>query len=1332
MSVKFKFWSERALVVLGLIGLAGTSYGRSTVKPGLDGNKRKASLLRTAANCNEGQASIDLDINNVRAKIMTGGDMWWDRGTGQARYEIPKGSNKNALYAGALWVGGFDTQGQLKVTAQTYRQTGNDYWPGPLSSDASNNTIDQATCSAWDFLWKVNKSDILRFNDLIKLGADGIRSDPSFDVIRQWPAAGNIEAQGANATNLYTTMIPGRKYAPFVDVDNDGNYDWQKGDYPDINGDQYIFRIYNDMGNVKTQTGSLGIGLEVQSSIFGYTTKDYLNDASFYNYRLINRGSLTLDSCFTSTWTDADLGYAYDDYIGCDTGRGLGILYNATSKDGNGQPNSYGDEVPMVGVDFFIGPMDITFDADSNKNDTVKLKMTDFTYFSNSGGGSGAPPPDEITDPENFIEFYRYMTGSNKAGNPFTYDFQGVRNENTKGYGRGPNSDAVFFGDPDKAGQWSECYSGNPPYDRRFIHSAGPFKLTGGGVTNDITIGIVWVPNVGGCPKTSFGKVRLADDAIQELFDNNFKTIEGPEAPRLVYRELDGKIVFYLINDSNSTNFQEQYGYAADPKYRVYSSKARKLGYTDAQAVYKFEGYRVFQLKNTEVTAAQIFGEDGEVNADVAAEVFQCDIKNGVSNIWNHERDARNTEEIRPVLKVAGKDEGILHSFEIETDQFAKGNDKSLVNYRTYHYIAIAYGYNNFRTYSNANADSTQDRPYLESAHSAGGRPLEIIHPMPNPANGDRGTVINSDYGMGVKVTRIEGTGNGGNIISMDTASEGLALSGPNYHAYNPTYDASRGPVNVKVIDPVKVQPLDWQLFLKGPLRDPAAAGLKDSATWELRGSSATDNVVIASERNISILNEQILAKYGISVNIVQVVRPGDDQPGGNGYITSDLLYDDNSKTWLAGVQDEEDQSYQNWIRSGSHVEPQPPTVPVAPPCNWDDVSADTFSFYENLFSDNTLVKSSWAPYILAAFEDRSACGFGIARSGTTTGRNLNDLQSVDVVFTSDKSKWSRCVVVELQDDSSLAENSGRKFFIRNHNGWDLEYSGNNTPVYSTDPAETGTSWFPGYAINQETGERLNIFFGEDSWQKSQNGGDMLWNPTSTLYTGPNEVSFGGKHIVYVTNTKYDGCTKIRQDLTAASPFTQQAPYKSTIWVGIPLLRPGGRFNTIEQGIIPTTTRLRFRVNRPYARYIPDPSATLINNGLPLYSFSTKQYAPIALDQAGNRFNDNKQALLDSIFVVPNPYYAYNGYEQSRLDNRVRIINLPRKATISVYSLDGSLIRQLTKDDPNKAFIDWDVRNAKGLPIASGMYLIHVKADNIGETVIRWFGAMKPIDVTNF
>jgi hypothetical protein len=80
----------------------------------------------------------------------------------------------------------------------------------------------------------------------------------------------------------------------------------------------------------------------------------------------------------------------------------------------------------------------------------------------------------------------------------------------------------------------------------------------------------------------------------------------------------------------------------------------------------------------------------------------------------------------------------------------------------------------------------------------------------------------------------------------------------------------------------------------------------------------------------------------------------------------------------------------------------------------------------------------------------------------------------------------------------------------------------------------------------------------------------------------------------------------------------------------------------------------------------------------------------------------------------------------------VRIINLPAKVNIDIYTLDGTLVRSLSKSDPNVPYIDWDIRNSVGLPVASGMYLMNVRAEGIGEKVIKWFGAVRPLDVSTY
>jgi hypothetical protein len=74
--------------------------------------------------------------------------------------------------------------------------------------------------------------------------------------------------------------------------------------------------------------------------------------------------------------------------------------------------------------------------------------------------------------------------------------------------------------------------------------------------------------------------------------------------------------------------------------------------------------------------------------------------------------------------------------------------------------------------------------------------------------------------------------------------------------------------------------------------------------------------------------------------------------------------------------------------------------------------------------------------------------------------------------------------------------------------------------------------WFPGYAIDVETGERLNVIFGEDSWLSQENGRDMIWNPTSTLIdqTSGDWIS-GGKHYLYILRSlEYKATSNVPRD----------------------------------------------------------------------------------------------------------------------------------------------------------------------------------------------------------
>ena len=100
-------------------------------------NNKSTIVQSKAAGCKPATAKLFLEFNDVRALIENGGSMFQDRAAGVSSYEIPKvsgnGTKRFAIFAGALWMGGTDINGQLKLAAIRFRQ-GNDFWSGPLCS----------------------------------------------------------------------------------------------------------------------------------------------------------------------------------------------------------------------------------------------------------------------------------------------------------------------------------------------------------------------------------------------------------------------------------------------------------------------------------------------------------------------------------------------------------------------------------------------------------------------------------------------------------------------------------------------------------------------------------------------------------------------------------------------------------------------------------------------------------------------------------------------------------------------------------------------------------------------------------------------------------------------------------------------------------------------------------------------------------------------------------------------------------------------------------------------------------------------------------------------
>ncbi|HZY10729.1 MAG TPA: T9SS type A sorting domain-containing protein [Bacteroidota bacterium] len=87
---------------------------------------------------------------------------------------------------------------------------------------------------------------------------------------------------------------------------------------------------------------------------------------------------------------------------------------------------------------------------------------------------------------------------------------------------------------------------------------------------------------------------------------------------------------------------------------------------------------------------------------------------------------------------------------------------------------------------------------------------------------------------------------------------------------------------------------------------------------------------------------------------------------------------------------------------------------------------------------------------------------------------------------------------------------------------------------------------------------------------------------------------------------------------------------------------------------------------------------------------------------------DAARREVEKINVFPNPYYGLNRAELNRFQRFMTFNHLPQIATIRIFNLSGVLVKTIYKNDDSQ-FINWDLNNEHGLPVASGMYLAHVE-----------------------
>ena len=447
-------------------------------------------------------------INNVLNFYYNNGGGSLNPFTHNSGFEFPKGSGKTILFSDGIMWGGFH-KGELKVGGSWYSyglQAGRINTPGT----ATTGPVAGSAASPLNRVYRV-RPDINPSTSFSTIQQK--IHDEEFSVLRRYLST--TEQQIYDQYIADWKEWPAVEGAPFQDRNGNGTYDWDT-DIPGKPGsDQTLWYVANDLDSARTKglTGSRPIGLEMQRTVWGYRGAGWMDNVIFVSTVIINKSGAPVDSMFIAQWADPDVGEATDDFVGCDTLRQMGYVYNAEEWD-----PQYGYPVPAYGAVVLQGPC-VSSPADTaiflgrRRLGFRNLPMYAFPLM----GKSSAIFPDPIIGPPGAIQWYWGMNGCVfQTGEQFVDPTTG-------------NIVKICLpGDPLTGSGWCDGSAWRPgdpprsPSDRRFAISYGPFALANGD-TQEIMVAHVGA--LGTNRLASIALLRSYADAARSLSQGLFEAI---------------------------------------------------------------------------------------------------------------------------------------------------------------------------------------------------------------------------------------------------------------------------------------------------------------------------------------------------------------------------------------------------------------------------------------------------------------------------------------------------------------------------------------------------------------------------------------------------------------------------------------------------------------------------------------------------------------------------------------------------------------------------------------------------------------------------------------
>jgi hypothetical protein len=377
-------------------------------------------------------SQVILDHNNVSAHVSPSGTFFNNFSEGLAGYEVPKGSGLTPIFGAQFMFGAQDVNGSIYITSGGYPNNSTDIFSGPISGAYSDSTY----INRWkNKVWKICKGDIDQFrlwwlcnNGQLTSGCDTVTIPnlEALNVIYDWPAHGDVSV--------------GESYwlAPFYDFNSDGNYNPDDGDYPLIKGCCATYMIQNDAAGSHTYSNTQdSMGIEVHTMIYAYNTADEINDATFIDVTVYNRGLVNYYLFKMGLLVDADLGNYTDDFFGCDSSSNTMLFYNADNDDESDM--GYGAYPPAIGIISLEQPM---------------------SSFQNPGMVLGTPT-------ERKQQYWNILNGLNEDGTPYIHP-------------NGYPTNYVFSGDPTIPTDWTAAGIGYSAADCRGLMMSPSLSLAPG------------------------------------------------------------------------------------------------------------------------------------------------------------------------------------------------------------------------------------------------------------------------------------------------------------------------------------------------------------------------------------------------------------------------------------------------------------------------------------------------------------------------------------------------------------------------------------------------------------------------------------------------------------------------------------------------------------------------------------------------------------------------------------------------------------------------------------------------------------------------------------